>query len=162
VTADVLVCAPSVRTQPQQATYDAWCESLRGRKFHIRALRREHYAKSPWHQLADLMRHVDGVVLLGFRQMEISAGLWRGGTSETAAVNTVWTSPWMQVEGGMAIASELPVLAVAERGVCEGIFAPENWTANVFGCAADDRASRAAAQWAVAVRRGIHHLGYTG
>jgi hypothetical protein len=49
-------------------------------------------------------------------------------------VSTVWTSPWMHVEAGMAIASNKPVLAAPERGVTEGVFAQHNWTENVFGC----------------------------
>ena len=156
MTADVLLCAPSVRTQPQQALYEACCESIESKGFALQVLRREDYAVSPWDQLAELMRHVDGVVVLGLCQMEIGQGRWRTGTPEMTHVCTVWTSPWMQVEGGMAIASNLPVLAVPERGVSEGIFAPENWTANVFGCAAENPMSLAVERWAAAVRRRIH------
>jgi hypothetical protein len=154
LSAQILICAPSVRTDPQQATYEVWRQSLETRGFQLRALRREHYADSPWVLLVDLMAEVDGVVLLGFHQMEISAGVWRSGTAEMAAGNAVWTSPWMQLEAGMAIAFDLPVLAVPERGVAEGVFAPQNWIDRVFGCAANDPRSLVVERWASAVRRG--------
>jgi hypothetical protein len=147
-----LVCAPSVRTDAQQSLYHTWCELLGSKGFHVEALRRADYATDPWEQLAGLMNVVDGVVVLGLRQMEIRDGLWRDETPEMATVSAVWTSPWMQVEAGMAIASGKPVLAVPECGVSEGIFAPQNWTSNVFGAPAENPSSIGVQRWAAIVR----------
>jgi hypothetical protein len=68
-------------------------------------------------------------------------------------VTTVWSSPWVQIEAGMAIASNKPVLAVPECGVSEGVFAPENWTANVFGALAENPRSLTVERWAAAVHK---------
>lgn len=148
----ILVCAPSVRTASQQAVYQTWCESLEARDFRVRALHRRDYATDPWEQLTRLMKDADGVVVLGFRQMEIREGRWRNGTPELKTVRAAWTSPWMHVEAGMAIASDKPVLAVPERGISEGVFAPHNWTTNLIGCPADDHGSFEVERWAAAVR----------
>jgi len=147
-----LVCAPSVRTESQQVLYDNWCNFLASQGFLVEALGRADYANDPWGQLAALMKHVDGVVVLGFRQLEIRDGLWRSETPETATVSAMWTSPWMHIEAGMAIASGKPVLAAPECGVSEGIFAPQNWTADVFGASAEDPGSACVQRWATIVR----------
>ncbi|OBF37248.1 hypothetical protein A5724_11865 [Mycobacterium sp. ACS1612] len=147
-----LICAPSVRNEIQQALFEQWRNSLGAQGFLVDALGREHYTIDPWGQLAKLMADVDGVVVLGFRQMDIRDGLWRRGTPEAAAVSTVWTSPWMHVEAGMAIASGKPVLVAPERGVAEGVFAAQNWTADVFGASAEHPWSLDVKRWAWVVR----------
>ena len=153
MTAVTLVCAPSVRSESQQVLYDEWCNFLGFHGFLVEALGRADYATDPWGQLTGLMNHVDGVVVLGFRQMEIRDGLWRSETSEIATVSAVWTSPWMHIEAGMAIASGKPVLVAPEAGVSEGVFAPQNWTANVFGVSAESPRSPAVERWASVVRK---------
>jgi hypothetical protein len=153
MTAVTLLCAPSVRNDIQQAIYEAWRESIRSRSFRVEMVCRADYTRDPWTQLAHLMTHVDGVVVLGFRQMEIRKGLWRSETPEMDNVTAVWTSPWMQIEAGMAIASNKPVLVAPERGVSEGVFASENWTANVFGSVAENPRSLSVERWAAAVRK---------
>jgi hypothetical protein len=153
VSAATLLCAPSVRTEAQQASYDLWCASLESMDFRVEMLRRADYLESPWEQLMHLLERVDGVVVLGFRQMDIRHGLWRGGTAEMEPVSAVWTSPWMHVEAGMASASNKPVLAAPERGVREGVFAQHNWIANVFGSDVENPRSPGVERWAAAVRQ---------
>jgi hypothetical protein len=148
-----LLCAPSVRSEAQQALHELWCLSLESMGFRIEMLRRADYLESPWEQLMDLLARVDGVVVLGFRQMDIRDGLWRGGTVEMETVSAVWTSPWMHVEAGMAIASNKPVLVAPERGVTEGVFAQHNWTENVFGSNVENPRSPGVERWAAAVRQ---------
>ena len=153
MTAATLLCAPSVRTQAQQALHESWCLSLESMGFRVEMLCRADYLESPWEQLMHLLERVDGVVVLGFRQMDIRHGLWRGGTAEMETLSAVWTSPWMHVEAGMAIASNKPVLAAPERGVTEGVFAQHNWIANVFGSDVENPRSPGVERWAAAVRQ---------
>jgi hypothetical protein len=82
--------------------------------------------------------------------MDIRGGLWRGGTAEMETVSAVWTSPWMHVEAGMAIASKKPVRAAPECGVTEGAFAQHNWVANVFGSDVENPRSPGVERWAAA------------
>ena len=79
------------------------------------------------------MRAAHGVVVLGFRQLYVSAGSWHlGAEFETETAGT-WSSPWLQIEVGLAVAEGLPLLVVPELGVGEGAFAPETWTNALFG-----------------------------
>lgn len=153
MSAATLLCAPSVRTEAQQALHELWCASLEAMGFRVEMLCRTDYLESPWEQLMHLLARVDGVALLGFRQMDIRDGLWRGETAEMETVSAVWTSPWVHVEAGMAIASNKPVLVAPERGVTEGVFAQHNWTANVFGCNVEHPRSPGVERWAAAVRK---------
>jgi hypothetical protein len=153
VSAATLLCAPSVRTEAQQGSYDVWCASLESMDFRVEMLRRADYLERPWEQLMHLLERVDGVVVLGFRQMDMRHGLWRRGTAEMETVSAVWTSPWMHVEAGMAIESNKPVLAAPERGVTEGVFAQHSWIANVFGSDVENPRSPGVERWAAAVRQ---------
>jgi len=76
---------------------------------------------------------VDGVVVLGFDQLEAPTTRWRAGTPEETAGAACWTSPWMQVEAGMAVATGLPVLVAADPSVREGVFDPEIHGDGVYG-----------------------------
>lgn len=64
-----------------------------------------------------------GVIVLGFRQLEVSAGRSRAGTQEDSHVSEVMlATPWNHAEAGLAVGMGLPVLRVRERGVCGGVF----------------------------------------
>ena len=65
------------------------------------------------------LRAAEGVVVFGFRH---------GG-----AAGAVRASPWTQIEAGLAIAADLPVLVLAEHGVGEGVFDPTTWGERVLG-----------------------------
>jgi hypothetical protein len=70
-----------------------------------------------------VMAECDGIVVLGFRQLEISAGMWRAGTDEelmTAGV--AQATPWNQIEAGLATGLGLPAFLVRETGVKGGVF----------------------------------------
>jgi hypothetical protein len=82
------------------------------------------------------MESASAVVVFGFRQMWVESGVWRPGTLEQAETAPVhWTTPWVQIEAGMAAARRLPLLVVAEDGVTEGAFGGDVWREPVFGTA---------------------------
>ena len=66
------------------------------------------------------IRQCDGMVVFGFRQLQIDAGVWRPATPDEAPVRGWWSTPRTQIEAGMAIMSEKPTLVLGERGVTEG------------------------------------------
>lgn len=67
-----------------------------------------------------------GVVVLGLGELEIAQGTWRAGTSDERAVQGVmWPSPWSQIEAGIAIGLDLPVLLLAAQPLDTGVFAPD-------------------------------------
>ena len=70
-----------------------------------------------------LMSDCSGAVIFGFKQLEIRDGFWRPSTAEEKPVKDQYLStPWNQIEAGMAAMLALPVLVVRQRGVDGGIF----------------------------------------
>ena len=58
-----------------------------------------------------------------FPELRIERGLWRSGTPEEKRVEDLAeTTPWSQIEGGMAVMLGIPILVFRERGVGGGIF----------------------------------------
>ena len=67
-----------------------------------------------------------GMVVLGLGELEIALGTWRAGTSDERAVQgATWSSPWAQIEAGIAIGLDLPVLLLAAPPLDTGVFAPD-------------------------------------
>jgi Pentapeptide repeats (8 copies) len=64
-----------------------------------------------------------GVVIFGFHQLKIQDGVWCPGTAEEMQVRSMQLStPWNQIEAGMAAMRGLPILLVCQRGMAGGIF----------------------------------------
>lgn len=133
MTARVFLCEPSGLAGPQRLMSDDWHERLFGLGFDIEQLRDEDYEPDPWPGLMRRMRAAHGVVVLGFRQLYVSRGTWRLGAEFETNMAGTWSSPWLQIETGLAVAEGLPLLIVPESGVSEGVFAPETWTNALFG-----------------------------
>ena len=133
MTPKVFLCEPSGLTGPQRRISDDWHERLFGLGFDVDQLRGCDYQPDPWSGLLTRIRAAHGVIMLGFRQLHVSAGTWRPGAEFESDVVGTWSSPWLQVEVGLAIAAGLPVLVVPEQGVGEGAFAPQTWTNALLG-----------------------------
>jgi hypothetical protein len=63
-----------------------------------------------------------------------------------------WTSSWLHLEAGMAVALGLPVLVAADAGVEEGVFSSDVWSGQVHGTALSSP-GEAAIEWLELVRR---------
>ena len=141
MTPTVFLCEPAGLAAAQRVASDDWHERLFGLGFDIDQIRREDYEPDPWPGLRTRIRAAHGVVVLGFRQLYVSAGTWRRGTAFESGMAGTWSSPWLHIEAGLALAEGLPLLVVPESGVREGVFAPHTWSAALRGtsmAAADD------------------------
>jgi hypothetical protein len=135
----VFISAPSSLTSDQQALLGRWTAVLAESGLTLERLERREYASNPWGQLRTILSGVDAVLVCGFRQLHVSAGIWRPDTAEEQDVAArQWTSPWLHIEAGMAVMLGLPVLLAPERGVTEGAFRAEAWKGPVFGSPLDD------------------------
>jgi hypothetical protein len=64
-----------------------------------------------------------GGVVFGYSQLTVREGVWRGGTPEEKQIRDVGLStPWNNVEAGMAVIQGLPLLILSQKGVDGGIF----------------------------------------
>src|SRR5207247_1367342 len=70
-----------------------------------------------------IMKNCTGIIIYGFKQGEIYEGIWRSGTSEEKTIkNILLSTPWNQIEAGMASVLDLPILVLTQRGIGGGIF----------------------------------------
>jgi hypothetical protein len=78
---------------------------------------------APLAEVLALMRQCNGALVLGLRQLHVETGEAKAGTPAAAMVADLYLStPWNQIEAGMAIALGLPLLVAREEGVESGVF----------------------------------------
>ena len=64
-----------------------------------------------------------GIVVFGFKQLEIKQGIFRPSTSEREIWNQKWLpTPWNEIEMGMALMLGLPVLIIKDEEISFGFF----------------------------------------
>lgn len=129
----VFVSRPAALSPGQRLTLGTWYRALARRGLELRTLSRNDYMRDPWAVLRQLLRAVQGAAVFGFRQIHISQGVLCSGTDEQRAAPHALASPWTQIEAGLAISADLPVLVLAERGISEGVFDPTTWGTQVIG-----------------------------
>jgi hypothetical protein len=155
----VFLCEPSALTPAQRLLSDQWHERLFGLGFEVDQLRSDAYQLDPWAELMRRMSASQGVLVLGFTQLLVSVGNWRRGTEQEVDLLATWTSPWMHVETGMALATRLPVLVAPESGVREGVFESATWTGALHGTSLENPDARVLDEWARAIApstSGVH------
>lgn len=64
-----------------------------------------------------------GVIAFGFKHLNVQKGLLYPNTSNQCAVEDVWYStPWIEIEVGMAIMKGLPILMFKDSAINNGVF----------------------------------------
>lgn len=120
----IFVSRPSILSATQEAMWRLIEETLRAGDAAVVRLVRTEYP--PVGVLADVRRTMadcSGVLVFGVRQLVIASGSWRPGTAEErVADGTALSTPWNQIEAGVAAALGLPVFIAREPGVVGGIF----------------------------------------
>jgi hypothetical protein len=129
----VFVSRPSALSRSQRSTFDRWCSALVERGLALRALSRSEYSPDPWRLLRERLGAVRGMVVFGFRQLHVVEGVLSPDTGEARPAPSALASPWTQIEAGLALSAGLPVLALAERGIADGVFDPTTWGTQVVG-----------------------------
>ena len=153
MTPSIFLSAPSVLLPGQERTLRTWVGMVTALGFNARPrLQRSAYERDVWDQLQRLISESHGLIAFGFQQLSVHAGVWRQGTDDECPGAAAWTSPWLQIEGGLGLASGLPVLAVADHGVSEGIFNSSAWVHPLYGVARG-MPQHIPLDWARAVRR---------
>lgn len=70
-----------------------------------------------------LMADCAGAVIFGFKELEVQKGVWRSGSPEEHQVEQMSLStPWNQIEAGMAVMLGIPMLVLCQRGISGGVF----------------------------------------
>jgi hypothetical protein len=129
----VFVSCPATLTDSQIEARELILRELDERPIGIIRIERSDYMEVPWEQLRQTISNADGVVVFGFRQLHVATGEWRPGTDEARAIAGWYSTPWSQIEAGLAIMAELPVLAIADPELTDGVFSSDVWGDGVFG-----------------------------
>jgi hypothetical protein len=140
-----------VLTPGQEPQLERWVRWIEHRGGEVVRLSRDAYSEDPWRALTRLLSDVDGVLLLGFRQLDAREAVWRPDTKEEDPSAGWWTTPWLHIEAGMAVALGLPVLVAPETDVEDGVFHPDVWGTQVNGASLSAPGATADA-WLNAVR----------
>ena len=150
----VYVSKPGCLDAHQERIVALVCGWLESDGLKTATLERPDYpATSAFAELRRRMSGCAGVVVFGFAELRITEGMWRPGTSEEAIVSgQAASTPWNQIEAGMAAMINLPLLLVAEPEVTKGVFDPALIEHNVFRVTIPpDRLSPNLRSWLVAV-----------
>ena len=133
VTPRVFVSRPAVVSSEQNARLQAWLRHLELLEFDQVTLDRDSYDVPPWDQIRSAIKEADGLLILGFRQLHVSEGLWRPGTVESRDAAPWWGTPWNHIEAGFGLMAGVPVLVAHEADVTEGVFSRDAWGGDLFG-----------------------------
>jgi hypothetical protein len=153
VTTRVFVSRPNALTLEQTVVAERWDCTLRSMGLETLMVSGCQSGRSLWQELRLKLSSATGVVILGMRQLRVDSGCWRPGTTESMSPRRWWTTPWNQLEAGMGIMLELPVLVLRERGVGGGILDAHMWDNGLYGAELDGPADDPSVRrWAAAVR----------
>jgi len=146
----VFLSRPTSLSDTQERAVLAWSRYLLELGFQLRRLARPQYTDTPWDRLRHLLDEVDGVVTFG---CALTPRHHDDGDPRVKA--DMRTSPWTYIEAAMAIEAAVPVLAVPETGIHDGVFDPAVWSGCLYGVHSNDAPSSSAIPegWIAAVRR---------
>ncbi|NMH26495.1 hypothetical protein [Flavobacterium silvaticum] len=75
---------------------------------------------SPLKAVKELMNECSGILIIALERTYFENGIEkRGGSQETSLSQIKFSTPWNQIESGMAYAKGLPILVVLEKGLRE-------------------------------------------
>lgn len=120
----VFVSRPTAVNPEQGPFCDALVDVLAGEGLQARTLGVTDYpGMAPLAEVLALMGECNGALALGLRQLHVETGEAKAGTSAAAMVTDLYLStPWNQIEAGMAVALGRPLLVAREKGVEGGVF----------------------------------------
>lgn len=123
----VFVSCPTDLDERQEQARGIILEQLKRAQLEPRALGRSDYpTELPLREVAVIARHCAGGVVLGFRQIQITAGIRKPGTPNESKISKKdgfsIPTPWNQLEAGILFSLGLPLLIFREPGVSGGVF----------------------------------------
>lgn len=89
----------------------------------VRLRREDHPASGSCAEIRRLTGSCSAAAIVGVSQLLVAEGTFRAGTAEVAPIRDAGlASPWNQIEAGMAIAMDLPILIVRSGIGDAGVF----------------------------------------
>lgn len=125
----VFVSCPSTLNVDQERLRDFVLKKLKARDLQPRTVGRSDYpTEAPLREVAVLIQHCAGGLVLGFTQTIVEKGVRLPGTTEEERIGSGdqvhLPTPWNHLEAGLLYGGKLPLLILREVGVDGGIFDP--------------------------------------
>lgn len=119
----VFISKPSTLSATQETVAREVAQLLGQEQFDIATVeRREYPGVGAVAEVRRVLAGCAGMVVVGFRQFEVTKGTWRAGTRDVKVLeNVALPTTWNHVEAGMAAMAGLPILFVVESGVIGGL-----------------------------------------
>ncbi len=119
---NVFVSRPSKLPRLFEAAYDGFHKFLKQEKYAPRRLGSTDYSlNAPMQAIIRIMDECDGVIVLGYPQIEIFQHFRRNQDIKKDP-SFQFPTPWNQIEAALGYGAKLPVLVVAQEGIAGGIF----------------------------------------
>lgn len=123
----VFVSAPSPDNlnPAQEESTDIIHKLILRYKLDWRALGRSDYPNdTPLKEVLRMVKHCSGGIILGFQQFRSTHGEFKSGSPNARETNseTLFPSPWNQLEAGILSSAGLPMMIFREAGITGGIF----------------------------------------
>lgn len=115
---------PGIMTKKEEMITKSYKELLEKLGFEVFYYGKDDYPQ--YGQLNSVRKRIlssCGIIAFGFKQINIINGLYRSGTdAEKVIKNLSLSTPWSEIEVGMALMKGLPILLVHDKEVTSGIF----------------------------------------
>lgn len=115
---------PGYMSKEDELTIKAYRDYLRSRNYEVEMYTRDTYPR--FGQLSQVKASIErcgGMVAFGTKQTHIKEGTYRPGMTGEKQLADCWLStPWNELEVGMAAMKGIPILLVKDESIVEGIF----------------------------------------
>jgi Pentapeptide repeats (9 copies) len=122
----VFISSPSSLNFEQRGLYDFIFKKLTEDGFEIIRIAPNNY--STFGQISEVKKQItncSAVVCFGFNNFLVNEGLSKANTDQKENIKNQWlTTPWIQIEVGMAVMLNIPILLIKDE-VQDGIFDPK-------------------------------------
>lgn len=124
----LFVSKPNLLSPRQERVWKVLFAKLELRGLTPKTLNETEYDNDlPFPAARKLLKTCDGILVLGLKQTRIKSGVHRYGTKDSIKITDEYLStPWNQIEAGMAFMLDMPVRFFAEKGVTQGVFEKGN------------------------------------
>jgi hypothetical protein len=124
---EIFLSRPTLVSDQFKQGLDEFLGLLGAMEFSPRTLGVSDYpAKGPMDEVIDLLECCEGMIVLGYPQLEITTGF----VKMKPVSNVVLATEWNHIEASLAYARRIPLLVIHHAGVCRGIF--DRGTLNSF------------------------------
>lgn len=130
----IFLSKPGCANKQDEAIVNAYISLLESYGYYPVYLKKENYSEfGQMSNVSNMIKECCGMIAFGFHQINVESGQFRPNTCESSSIDGTWLStPWTELEVGMAMMEKIPILLVKERDLKHGVFDPKLSEANVF------------------------------